>query len=121
MCKDPSQIQTFVKCLESHCPGRGHSQHRWCPDALLFLSDQQDSHPSVSSHRVRPVQSRQAGGRAASGALTEKAVIPGSWGDSQDLRPSWAGFHLLLVGWPGPVHCVSCPELPAIRWRDDAS
>ena len=39
MCKDPSQIQTFVKCLESHCPGRGHSQHRWCPDALLFLRD----------------------------------------------------------------------------------
>ena len=77
--------------------------------------------PGVSSRGVPPVQSRQAGGRTASGVLTAKAVARGSWGDGQELRPSWAGFHLFLMGWPGPVRCVSCPEPPAIRGKDDTS
>lgn len=113
--KDPSQIQTFVKCLEFHCPGRGHSQHR-CSDALLFLSDQQDSSQCFFPPcTARPVQA----GRWAEQyqAPDGKSSDPGSWGGQSGSQAIVGWFPFLLVGWPGPVHCVSCPELPAI-WRD---
>lgn len=108
--KDSLQIQTFKKCLESRCPWKRNSQHCKCPDAYSssIISETPLSW-RVSSHSVWPIQ---AGGQAPKGVVLVKVRMPGSWGDGQELRPSWVEFqlHLLLGRWPGPVPRAFLPR-----------